>query len=101
MPSGVATSVATVATLIESRIAVHSVGVMSTTSKFMLASGGRLDQVVEAVFLQHRLRSLGVEIVEIFLGLGLGGRCRRYRIDDRRMRVGREGANDLHAGPDR
>ena len=31
MPSGVATSVATVATLIESRIAVHSVGVMSNT----------------------------------------------------------------------
>ena len=29
MPSGVATNVATVATLIESRIAVHSVGVMS------------------------------------------------------------------------
>jgi hypothetical protein len=32
MPSGVATIVATLATLSESRIAVHSVGVMSNTS---------------------------------------------------------------------
>ena len=41
-----------------------------------------------------------MQIVEIFLGFGLRGRCRRHRIDDRRMRIGREGADDLHTGLD-
>src|SRR5579883_1795880 len=97
MPGGVASNVATVATRSESRIAVHSVGVMSNTwadawSNACARSGRRLHQIGEAVLLQHRLGCGGMQIVEIVLRfrLGRGGRC--HRIDDRGMGVGREGA---------
>src|SRR5258708_38022714 len=77
IPSGVATSVATVATRSESWIAVHSVGEISNTLK----SGGRTDQESEAIFFQNRLRHRGAQEGEIIGGFRPGGRRPRGRLD--------------------
>src|SRR5262245_34713259 len=91
-PNGVATSVATTATRSESWIAVHSVGEISSTS------GRRLDQIDEAVALENGLGGLRQQEGQISSGLGFCLRRRGYGIDDRRMRIGRKDADDLHAG---
>ena len=58
------------------------------------------DQELEAVFLEDRLGGRRLQEGEIAGRVRLRGRGRRDRIDDRRMRIGREGADDLDAGLD-
>src|SRR5258706_14865908 len=95
IPSGVAISVATVATRTESWIAVHSVGEISNTR-----SGGRSDQESESIFFKDRLGSRRTQEGEIVGGLRLRGRRRCDGIDDGGMGIRREGADDLDAGFD-
>src|SRR5215471_19251229 len=94
MPSGVAKSVATAATRSESRIAVHSVGIISITSRRWV------DQVNKAVFFEYGFGRLRAQEGKVIGGLGFCGRGCRHRIDDGRMQIGREGADNFHAGLD-
>src|ERR1700733_14651064 len=99
MASGVATSVATVATRSESRIAVHSVGEMSNT-RIKKCSGRGADQESESVFFKNGLRGLRMQKSKIAGGACAGGRGRGNRIDDGRMGIGREWADVFYFRPD-
>src|SRR5437763_16958920 len=92
MPNGVATKVAITATRSDSRTAVHSVGEISNTS------GGRTDQVNEAVLLKHGLGGRRAQEIEIGGRLCLRGRRRCDWIDDGGGGVGWEGAEDFGGG---
>src|SRR2546430_11064969 len=97
IPSGVATSVATVATRSESWIAVHSVGESSNT---WARSRGRADQEGESIFFEDRLRGRRTQEGEIVAGFHSCSHCCRDGIDDGGMGIRRGGADDLDAGVD-
>src|SRR5229473_2732037 len=97
IPSGVATSVATVATRSESWISVHSVGDISNTR---VRLRGRADQEGESIFLEDRLRGRRAQEVEIAGGFRFCGRRCRDGIDDGGMGIRWKGADDLDAGFD-
>ena len=102
MPSGRLTTIATVATLMDSRTAVHSSGLRSShsiRSARCPVSSRRGARTREPLLLEERLRlgrlqeRRGRPPRPAFVDVG----GQRDRIDDRRMRVLREGADDLDA----
>src|SRR6202035_367386 len=92
MPNGSDTTVAHSAMRSDSRTAVHSSGVSSS-----MRLRRRLAQDREAVALEYGLGRGRAQEAEVAFGLRLRRGGRRERIDDRRMRVRREAADDLHA----
>src|SRR5262249_51689098 len=106
MPNGSAATVGSSAILSERRIATHLSGERSSIRK---ARGGaareqtnwgrsrrRPHQERKPVGLEHRLRRARAQEREVARGVGVGVHRQRHGIDDRGMRVGGKGADDLH-----